>query len=67
MTLYIVLVLVILMFFGELMWDIPYTKATPFFDGDVPTNKAIHYTIIFNSFVFMTLFNEINCRMVGAK
>lgn len=67
MTLYIVLVEVILMFFGELIWEIPYAKADPFYIGDVPTNKAVHYTILFNCFIFMTLFNEINCRMVGAK
>jgi len=56
------------MFFGELMWDISYLKADPFFLKDgTATNKAIHYTILFNTFIYMTLFNEINCRMVGAK
>ena len=67
MTLYMVLVIVILMFFGELLWDIPYKKADKLFEGEGGMHKAVHYTILFNTFIFMTLFNEINCRMVGAK
>ena len=63
-----VLVLVILLFFGEYMWDIPYAKADGFYDvNGVPQNKVIHYTILFNTFIFMQIFNEFNCRMVGPK
>ena len=63
MSLYMVLVLTVELFLGEFIWDIEYAKA----DYGVPDNKRIHYTIIFNTFVWMQLFNEINCRMVGAK
>jgi len=67
MSLYMVIVMTILMFFGEIMWDLPYEKADKTFNGDVPTNKGIHYTILFNTFIFMQIFNEINCRKVGPK
>lgn len=33
--------------------------------GD-PTPKTYHYTMIFNTFVFMQVFNEINARKLGA-
>ena len=32
--------------------------------GD-PTPKCYHYTMIFNTFVFMQVFNEINSRKLG--
>jgi magnesium-transporting ATPase (P-type) len=31
------------------------------------SNKAEHYTIIFQTFMFMLFFNEINCRRIGMK
>jgi hypothetical protein len=33
----------------------------------IPTNRTIHYTFVFNTFVLMQLFNEFNSRKVGAK
>jgi magnesium-transporting ATPase (P-type) len=36
MSLYMVIVLVVLMFFGEMMWDIPYAKADPKFIDRIP-------------------------------
>ncbi len=33
----------------------------------LPTQKTEHYTLIFNSFVFMQVFNEINARKLGKK
>lgn len=67
MSAYMIIVLSILLFFGEFIWDIEYAKSDRFFNGDIPLNKAIHYTILFNTFIYMQIFNEINCRMVGAK
>jgi magnesium-transporting ATPase (P-type) len=32
--------------------------------GD-PTPKCYHYTMIFNTFVFMQVFNQINARKLG--
>ena len=61
------LVMVILMYFGKLMWNLPYETAM-FFDGDGnPTNKAYHYTILFNTFIFMQIFNFFNARKLGVR
>jgi Ca2+ transporting ATPase len=57
------------------MYDIPYNLVdTPFYtssnnpqlDG-LPTNKTIHYTFVFNTFMMMNLFNQINSRKLGAR
>jgi Ca2+ transporting ATPase len=61
MSAYMIIVMMILMFFGEYMWDISYNKADDFYTeqkiGDdevkVGTNKCIHYTILFHTFVFL--------------
>lgn len=34
---------------------------------DGPTEKLLHYTLIFQSFVFMQLFNQINARKLEAN
>jgi len=31
------------------------------------TNKMLHYTFLFNTFVMMQLFNSFNCRKLGLK
>ena len=59
------------------MLNLPYDENTPFFAdqayvdnnlaaqvGDA-TNKAVHYTVIFNTFVYMQLFNQVNARKLG--
>lgn len=56
--------------FGEFFWDdTSYSTTDGFYDPvtNVPTGRTKHFTFIFNTFVFMTVFNEINCRKVGAK
>lgn len=35
-------------------------------EGD-PTNKCIMYTIIFETFIFLQIFNEFNCRCISPK
>jgi Ca2+ transporting ATPase len=32
----------------------------------IPTSKVLHFTLIFHTFVFMQVFNEINSRKLGA-
>lgn len=69
-SLYIIAVMTIVMMFGKYMWDIDYYQTDALIpDPDVPgsDHKLKHYTIIFNTFIFMTLFNEINCRKIGSK
>jgi len=51
-----------LMFFGNVIFDIDDGK------GAEPTDPpSIHFTMIFNAFVMMTLFNEINARKIHGQ
>ena len=68
--------LLILLFAGRDLLGISYDKSltgfTSFYVADeagvlIPTAKCVHYTMIFNSFVFCQVFNEINSRKLGAK
>ena len=57
-ALYQVMVLTILLFAGPNLFGIPSSKNnSPFNEA-----KGVHFTIIFQTFVLMQLFNEINCR-----
>ena len=39
---------------------------TPFYEDTVDSrNKTMHYTLVFNTFVWMNLVNQINCRKLG--
>lgn len=70
MSAYIILVMTFLIFFGEYMWEDTSYLTTDGFNNAVtgePNGRMKHFTFIFNTFVFMTLFNEINCRKVGAR
>lgn len=68
MTLYIFIMSTILYFFVDDMWGLEYEQSGTFYNSDTgaPTNKGIVYSMIFNSFVWMHIFNEFNCRKVGA-
>lgn len=67
MTAYIVLVMVILFFFVDNMWGLSYSVTEDFYDSTgAATEKLTTYTILFNVFIYMHLFNEINCRKIGA-
>uniref|UniRef100_A0A1B6CSF5 Calcium-transporting ATPase n=1 Tax=Clastoptera arizonana TaxID=38151 RepID=A0A1B6CSF5_9HEMI len=56
-SIYQISVELFLLFYGDIMMDIP--SGTNF-----KTSPTQHHTIIFNAFVMMTLFNEINSRSV---
>jgi len=66
---YQMLALLILLFLGPLMFNLEYNlwDSSRFGNGGVPTDKEVLYTIIFNTFVFLQIFNFINCRKVGAE
>lgn len=74
-SLYIIVVMAILMVFGKVMWDFDYKQTDPLFpdkailkvgeEGNY--DKMKHYTVLFNTYVFMLIFNEINCRKVGSR
>lgn len=60
-----------MLFAGKQIFGIEYDPETPFYyelDGvTVPTQKTRHFTLIFHTFVFMQVFNEINSRKLGVK
>lgn len=67
LTIYIFVVSTILYFFVDNMWGLEYNNTDLLYDVNGPTNKAVVYTMIFNTFVWMHIFNEFNCRKVGAN
>jgi len=51
-----------IMFFGEIIFDIDNGRY-----ADLRAPPSVHFTIIFNAFVMMTLFNEINARKIHGQ
>lgn len=71
-VLYQVLVMMFLLYLGPIMFGIEYNLLnTPFYttlnDQSVPTYRLQHLTLLFQTFVMMNLFNQINCRKIGSK
>lgn len=78
---YQITVLLVLLFFGKDFFGFTYTDDTPlvttnewltanpdsgYVDNEM-TQKALLYTIVFQAFVFMQVFNQINSRKLGDK
>merc|ERR1719483_149920 len=63
-ALYQLVVVFGIMFFGEHLFDIENGRGTETGLRDPP---SVHYTMIFNAFVMMTLFNEINARKIHGQ
>ena len=68
-SLYQIIVMLILLYFGPLMFDINYNYVnSSFYDKSTDAlNMTLHYTLMFNTFMYMQFFNEVNCRKLGAK
>ena len=68
MTIYIFIVSTLLYFFVDNTWNLDYKNSDNAFSNKANNseNKEIVYTMIFNTFVWMHIFNEFNCRKVGA-
>ena len=68
MTLYITIVMVFMFFFLDEMWGIDFPDFnSPWYNADAdgtPTGKTIYFTMLFNIFIYLHLFNEINSRKV---
>lgn len=63
------LVMVVLLYLGPLMFDIKYDMVHDSMrnaDGHA-TNRLVHYTLCFHTFVLMNLFNTFNCRTLPCK
>ncbi|XP_046481662.1 plasma membrane calcium-transporting ATPase 2 isoform X7 [Neodiprion pinetum] len=62
-AIYQLVVIFTLLFVGDKMLDIP-SGQDPIRSGGQPTQ---HFTVIFNTFVMMTLFNEMNARKIHGQ
>jgi len=60
--------MVFLILFGSYIGDLDYKFSTPT-ESNTPEaeQKRMHFTYIFNTFIFLQLFNEINCRKIGRR
>jgi Ca2+ transporting ATPase len=58
-----------MLFSGKQIFGLEYEAEEVFYHEingiNVPTEKTRHYTLIFHTFVFMQVFNEINSRKLG--
>jgi len=53
---------------GPVVGGLDYKFTTnPTDNTDEGVDKLKHMTYIFNTFVFLQIFNEFNCRKIGAK
>lgn len=59
-----ILIMTIFIFFGASMFGLEYNTSDTVSES---LAKRQHYTIIFNTFIFLQFFNCINCRVVGPK
>jgi len=66
-TIYMVAIMMLIMYAGKSMFELEYDLSTMITDKDDPLRhgKAMHYTLIWNTFIFLQIFNLINCRDVG--
>ncbi|CCI45418.1 unnamed protein product [Albugo candida] len=56
-------VLLVLVFLGDVLFDIPSGRVYDL-PEDERDDPSVHMTIVFNVFVWMQLFNELNCRKI---
>jgi len=77
-----IVVLLVMLFCGKDIFDLQYETDTPLYATEdwlanegansgvelgEATNKCFVYTMVFQTFVFMQLFNQINARKLGAR
>jgi Ca2+-transporting ATPase len=66
--LYQALTMIVLLYAGPSMFGIQYNLVSePLRDANGPTNRLIHYTLMFQCFVMMNLFNMWNCRVLSGE
>mmetsp|Transcript_7833 Transcript_7833/g.7308 ORF Transcript_7833/g.7308 Transcript_7833/m.7308 type:complete len:524 (-) Transcript_7833:50-1621(-) len=74
-AIYQTFILILFLYAGPAMFHMRYnryetpTMVTSSNDavGTIPSNKSYHLTLMFNLFMMMSLFNQINCRKLGAQ
>jgi Ca2+ transporting ATPase len=68
-TIYMIIIMMVVMFGGKNIFDLHYETSTQIIDSDDPKSKAKmdHFTLIWNTFIFLQVFNLVNCRDVGGE
>jgi len=61
-SIYQIIVLCVLLFLGDTLLDVEKRDTSTKWNPE----NGVHFTIIFNTFVMMQVFNEINSRKIGA-
>ncbi|KAI9997669.1 hypothetical protein PInf_001600 [Phytophthora infestans] len=60
---YQLILLLVIVFTGEKWFDIPSGRL-PDLPEEIEDDPTVHMTIVFNTFVWAQLFNELNCRKI---
>lgn len=68
MTVYVTIVMIFLFFFLDNMWDLgDFSFEQEWFSSEgVASAKCVYFTMLFNTFIYLHLFNEINSRKIRA-
>ena len=61
-ALYQLIVLFVIIFFGDQIFNIPSDRWST-----SSSQEPVHFTMVFNTFVMMTMFNEINARKIHGE
>ena len=66
-TIYMIAIMMVVMYCGKSIFELDYELSTQIIDDDDPLakQKMKHFTLIWNTFIFLQVFNLINCRDVG--
>ena len=64
---YILGVMIFNIFFAASIWDLDYDSSESNFDSGVSTDSGIFYTILFNLFMYMQIFNFFNARIINVR
>jgi magnesium-transporting ATPase (P-type) len=65
-----VAVMLIMILLGPAIGGLEYGYSTSVLDTpatEASTNKTKHLTMVYNTFIFLQVFNEINCRKIGRR
>ena len=67
-TLYQVGIMMVIMYGGKSVFEVDYEASTQTIsDDEAGKMKRTHFTLIWNTFIFLQFFNLINCRDVSAE
>ena len=65
-----IVIMMVIMFAGKSVFNLEYFSSTQTIDKDIlgfGKQKMEHFTLIWNTFIFLQVFNLINCREVSAS